>query len=350
MTSGRPILSVSLNAAGWHAAAWRLPHVRAGDAVSGAHYRDLAQTAERAGLDMIALGYPPRGSALAAAERGDAVGLDALSLAAALVPVTGSIGLCAAQPATWWEPFNIARAFSGLDNLSRGRLAWLADAAFREADLANYSRLGDVDPATLAARTVEVMDVVFALWDSWEDDALVFDKENARFTDPAKVHRIDHAGAFFKVEGPLNSPRSPQGRPLVVEIDASPDGLELAARTADVLIIRRRTIEAAAAVTRAVKADAASQGRTLLVLADLAATFDLPERSGPTRLKALDALAPAAPSDRPHYAGPASGLADLARAWRAAGACDGFNLLPSVFPHDLAALADAGMAKPGAGA
>ena len=177
-------------------------------------------------------------------------------------------------------------------------------------------------------RTREFLDVIYALWDSWEPGALVFDKANATFTDHAKVHRIDHAGAWFTVEGPLNSPRPAQGRPVIVQVDASADGLALAAATADVLVIRPATMAAAAQTSRAVKAAAAAAGRELLVLADL-----MPILAGEP--------AGAATGDGLTFAGTPSAMADLMQAWKASGACDGFNLLPARLPDDLEAVVDA---------
>jgi alkanesulfonate monooxygenase SsuD/methylene tetrahydromethanopterin reductase-like flavin-dependent oxidoreductase (luciferase family) len=335
------ILSVSLNGAGHHPGAWRAPHASRAQALAGAHYRDMARLAERGRFDFALLGYPPRGSDLAPPASAEAIRLDALSLAAALIPVTRSIGLVAAAPATYWEPFNIARAFSGLDNLSRGRAGWCVDAAWRPDDVGNFKRLAGIDPATLRERTREFLGVAFALWDSWEAEALVFDVANARFTDPAKVHRIDHAGAFFKVEGPLNSPRPPQGRPVIVQTDTTPDGLELAAATADVLIIRPLTMAQAAEIAGAAKANAYGMGRTLIVLADLMPVLDLAGENAASRRAALEALAPSRNHPKPlSFAGSAAELADLMQGWSQAGACDGFNLLPATYPDDLEAFVE----------
>ena len=317
------ILSASLNAAGHHPSAWRAPQARRAQALSGVHYANLARIAERGGLDMLLLGYPPRGSALAPPDSAEAIRLDAMSLAAALIPVTGTIGLAAVAPATYWEPFNIARSLSALDNLSGGRAAWCVDAALRAEDLGNFSRLAAVDPALTAERTREFLDVVYALWDSWEAGALVFDKANAVFTDHAKVHRIDHAGKWFKVEGPLNSPRPAQGRPVIVQTDATSDGLALAAATADVLLIRPLTMAAALAATRTVKAGATAVAREVLVLADL-----LP----------MLANATPPPPEGLSFAGTPAALAEMMQAWTASGACDGFNLLPAFLPDDLEAI------------
>lgn len=316
------ILSVALNAAGHHPSAWRRPGARRAQALSGAHWAALAAMADRGGLDLALLGYPPRGSDLAAPDSADAVRLDAMSLAAALIPMTRDIGLCAVAPATYWEPFNIARAFAALDNLSGGRAAWCVDAAVRPEDLGNFRRLAAVDPARAHERAREFLEVTFALWDSWEAGALVFDKANAVFTDHARVHRIDHAGAWFQVEGPANSPRPAQGRPVIVQTDASADGLALAAAAADVLIIRPLTMAAAIETTRSVK----GANREVIVLADLMPAFQRPGETG---------------ADQLTFGGEPGALADLMEAWTAAGACDGFNLLPAVFPDDLTTIVDA---------
>jgi alkanesulfonate monooxygenase SsuD/methylene tetrahydromethanopterin reductase-like flavin-dependent oxidoreductase (luciferase family) len=330
------ILCVSLNGAGHHPAAWRTPGARSTDALNGARFLRLAGLAEAGGLDIAMLGYPARGSALASPDSAEAVRLDALSLAAALIAGTRSIGLAAVAPATYLEPFNVARAFSALDLLSRGRAAWCVDGAWREHDRGDFSRLAAVDSDTLEARTGEFLDVVFALWDSWDEGSLVFDKANAIFTDHTKVRRIDHLGAFFKVEGPLNSPRPAQGRPVIIHTDSASGGL--VAETADVVLLSPSTMTEAAERSRSMKASANALGRELVVLADIVPILDHAGASGEARRAALDALGGS--GEGLTFAGSPTGLADLMQAWTAAGACDGFNLRPAVFPDDLLAFVD----------
>jgi alkanesulfonate monooxygenase SsuD/methylene tetrahydromethanopterin reductase-like flavin-dependent oxidoreductase (luciferase family) len=151
-----------------------------------------AALAERAALDFVFLDDP-----------GEALAADPLSVAAFLMTTTTGLGLVASVP-TRWAPFNVARALASFDNLSGGRLGWSPwPSAW-------------ADPVD-AARAAEHLDVVFQLFDSWDDDALVFDKVNAVFADSAKVRRIQHAGAYFTVDGPLNAPRPPQGHPVLVQ-------------------------------------------------------------------------------------------------------------------------------------
>jgi alkanesulfonate monooxygenase SsuD/methylene tetrahydromethanopterin reductase-like flavin-dependent oxidoreductase (luciferase family) len=152
-----------------------------------------ADLAEQAGVDFVLLGDP------SGAMEGP-VGADPLSVAAFLMTTTKHIGLVACV-ADDWAPFNVARALASFDLLSGGRCGWVALRA------ANAE----------AARSEEHLDVVLQLFDSWEDEALVFDKAEAVFADRTKVHRIRHSGAFYTVDGPLNAPRPPQGRPVLFQ-------------------------------------------------------------------------------------------------------------------------------------
>ena len=156
--------------------------------------RDIAMLCEEGRLDFILAGYAPPEAMPA---------WDPLSLVSALVGVTVHIGLAATIPTDGWAPFNVARALSALDLLSGGRAAWLAS------------------PGDDQGRSREHLEATFALMDSWEDGALVFDKERCVFTDSAKVHRIRHSGRWFTVDGPLNSPRPPQGRPVLLQGQSS---------------------------------------------------------------------------------------------------------------------------------
>ena len=254
----------------------------------------LGAAAERAGIDLLLAGYPPGG--LAAGVLAATPALDPLSVASALAGLTGSIGLGAVVATSGWAPFNVARAFSALDHMSAGRAAWFVLPG--EDDAADPGR----------ERHREHLDVTFALLDSWDPDALVFDKPNALFADPSKVHRIAHAGRCYTVDGPLNSPRSPQGRPVLIQ------AVEYATADADILIVR--TPE---------PFPLEGEGKAK-ILVDLA--FSLTGA-----LFTLDAPALS-------YAGDPDGLATLMQAWLAAGACDGFNLLPANLPDDAEAFAD----------
>lgn len=153
-----------------------------------------ADVAERAGLDFVLLDNSATPDA--------PIGADPLSVAAFLMTRTRHLGLAASVPDSW-APFNVARALASFDHLSRGRCGWLP-----------WSGAGE--PAN-PERSAEHLDVVLQLFDSWDDDALVFDKAASVFADRDKVRRIRHSGAYFTVDGPLNAPRPPQGRPVLFQ-------------------------------------------------------------------------------------------------------------------------------------
>jgi alkanesulfonate monooxygenase SsuD/methylene tetrahydromethanopterin reductase-like flavin-dependent oxidoreductase (luciferase family) len=195
-------------------------------APSLAWFRTLARTAERGGLDAILFDgqWGPAGE----------FRLDPMPLVVALAECCTRIGLAGAIALDHAEPFNIARTFAAADRLTAGRSAWIAATGTgRPGDF------GHAPKRTVAerqARAAECIAVVRKLWDSWEDEAILLDKPNGRFSNPDRVHPINHAGPFFTVRGPLNAPRPLQGNPPVIQRDATPEGVALARQTADVFI------------------------------------------------------------------------------------------------------------------
>jgi alkanesulfonate monooxygenase SsuD/methylene tetrahydromethanopterin reductase-like flavin-dependent oxidoreductase (luciferase family) len=186
--------------------------------------RCFATEAERLGFDLLLLGY-----------QGCPLDFEPLTAASALSGITRKIGLCAAITTALGEPFTVARGLAALDHLSRGRAGW--QVTVRPPELAApYAQRVPVTEAELTERAAEFVEVVFALWASWGADALIFDKPTADFSAPEQVHPIHHAGRFFRVRGPLNTPRPPQGRPVVIQT-SEVDPI-WASRTADIIVLR----------------------------------------------------------------------------------------------------------------
>jgi FMN-dependent oxidoreductase (nitrilotriacetate monooxygenase family) len=169
--------------------------------------------------------------------------LEPITLLAALAAVTQNIGLIATASASYSEPYNLARAFASLDHISKGRIGWNVVTSAMNEEALNFGRDGNIEHAFRYERAAEFLDTAKALWDSIEDDALPIDKSTGIFADPSRVHRIDHVGKHFKVRGPLNVPRPPQGYPLIVQAGSSGDGKNLAARHADVNFALVRSVE-----------------------------------------------------------------------------------------------------------
>ncbi len=165
---------------------------------------------------------------------------------AALATSTSRIGLGATVSTTYSDPFSVARVFASLDHISNGRAAWNAVTTANPATAANFGTTHP-DHARRYEMAGEFLDVVRGLWDGWADDAIIADRASGLYIDPAKLRPIDHDGAFFKVKGPLNIGRSPQGHPVVLQAGGSEAGQELAARTADIVFTVVQDIEEAKA-------------------------------------------------------------------------------------------------------
>src|SRR5262249_20378813 len=143
------------------------------------------------------------------------------------------------------EPYHIARRFASLDLISGGRSGWNLVTSANDSEAKNFGRESHLPKHERYRRAREFVDVVRGLWDSWDDNAFVFDKEGGRFFDPDRRHVLDHMGEFFRVRGPLTVSRSPQDQPVVVQAGASDDGRQLAAETAEVVFCAHQTVEGA---------------------------------------------------------------------------------------------------------
>ena len=180
-------------------------------------------------------------------------GFEPLTLFSALSAVTKHIGFIATASTTYEEPYLLARKYASLDHISKGRAAWNVVTTCSEVTARNFGMQKHPDPATRYARADEFIEVTQKLWDSWEDDAFVCDKNSGQFLDPQKKHEPLHTGQFFNVQGSLNVPRSPQGYPVIVQAGQSEEGRELAAKHAEVVFTVQQQLESAQAFYRDVK-------------------------------------------------------------------------------------------------
>ncbi len=159
--------------------------------------------------------------------------LEPLTLLSAVAVHTTHIGLVGTLSSTYNSPFNLARRFASLDHISGGRAGWNVVTSFDTGTSRNYGLDEHLDYATRYGRAHEAVAVIRGLWDSYEDDAFPADVERGIFLDPAKLHALDHVGEHFKVAGPLNLSRSPQGQPVIFQAGVSEDGRNLAAHVAE---------------------------------------------------------------------------------------------------------------------
>jgi len=175
--------------------------------------------------------------------------------------VTEKIGLVATSTSTFDEPYLVARKFASLDVISRGRAGWNLVTSTNEREAYNFGRTAHVAHADRYDRASEFADVVLGLWDSWDEDAFLRDRESGQYFDPEKMHYLDHKGKHFSVKGPLNVVRSPQGRPILVQAGSSEPGRQLSARTADVVFTVQQHLDKAQEFSEDVKLRGAAFGR-----------------------------------------------------------------------------------------
>jgi FMN-dependent oxidoreductase (nitrilotriacetate monooxygenase family) len=225
---------------GHHEAAWRLPESDPFANLDLGHWTNLARTAERGAFDSAFLADGPALWGNAKHRPGGA--LEPTVLLTALAGVTSRIGLIATASTTYNAPYNLARRFASLDHISGGRAGWNIVTTATKAAAQNFGLDDTPGHRERYQRAAEFVDVSIGLWDSWEDGAEIGDKATGVYADPARIHPVDFAGEYFRVRGPLNVPRSPQGRPLLVQAGSSQDGREFAARYAEAVFTAQQTL------------------------------------------------------------------------------------------------------------
>ncbi|MFZ6646089.1 LLM class flavin-dependent oxidoreductase [Undibacterium sp. TJN25] len=400
MTTPMILTAFFFNPQGDHRMSWRHPQARGPEIFDLEYYQELAQAAEYAKLDAIFIAdhvgmwdtFESNVAHYANAR------LEPITLLSALAAVTKHIGLIGTASASYSEPYNLARAFASLDHLSKGRASWNVVTSAMNEEAMNFGRDGNIEHAFRYERAGEFLDTAKALWDSIEDEALLFDKETGFFADPSKIHRIEHIGKHFKVRGPLNVPRPVQGHPVIVQAGSSEDGKALAAKHADINFSLVRTIEEGQRYRKDFDERLFQNGRSPSSLKILPGILPLvcssaaeakekqeflntltPERVGIDLVSSwcgvdlskfpIDGQLPALPEDAtfngqrtnldrvrsfakekltirevarrvstagtaPVMAGTPKDIADQMEAWFTAGAGDGFNLMFPVVPED----------------
>ncbi len=274
-------LALLFGAAGSHPASWLHPDAQDPGAQTApptdlAAYVHAARTAERGLFDLFFIADTPaaRTENLHAWSRFPLFMnvLEPVTLLTALAGATSRIGLGGTVSTSFSEPYNVARQFASLDHLSGGRAAWNVVTSANDYAARNFGHAKLAPHADRYRRAGEFVDVVRALWDTWDDDAFVLDRASGRYFDPAGQHPVHHEGPFFKVDGALNIARPPQGHPVIIEAGASDTGQELAARTAEVVFSSNPTADASRRFTEGLKARMGRYGRDpseLKVLAGL---------------------------------------------------------------------------------
>lgn len=245
---------------GHHIASWRHPDVQEDGNEDLPFFQNIARIAEDAKFDMLFFSDGLSFNELS--HPAELVRFEPTTIVASLSAVTKNIGFVATASTTYNEPFHIARKFSSLDHLNGGRSAWNVVTSYYQTEANNFNQQSHLDHSFRYQKATEFVDVVKGLWDSWEADALVRDKKSGVFLDPSKLHTLNYQGKYYSVKGPLNSSRSPQGRPVIVQAGSSDAGVDLASQTADVIFTAQQTLEEAQAFYKKAKNKAVEYGRS----------------------------------------------------------------------------------------
>ena len=399
-------LGLFLYGPGHHIASWRDPAAQPDANRSLRHYIEITQCAERALMDFA---FNADSNSTFGPDDPNiwklttvSMRLEPLTLLGALAAVTRHIGLVSTATTTYLDPFHVARMFATLDQLSEGRIGWNVVTSSSASEALNFSHDKHVAHADRYVRATEFLEVVQGLWDTWEDDAHVMDKESGLFFDPAKLHMLNHKGKHFSVRGPLMVPRSPQGQPVIVQAGQSEAGLELAARTAEVLFTVSQNLATSKTFYAELKGRVARAGRSpdsIKVMPGVLTVWGRTKDEAVEKFEQLQALIhpelgvamlsdivgldlspypldgplPDVPltntqqgrqkvvvdmaraenmtirqlykrvaTARGHrvVTGTASDIADALEEWYRAGAADGFNIMPQVLPSGIAEFAE----------
>ncbi|OBZ11670.1 monooxygenase [Bacillus sp. FJAT-27264] len=252
-------LGALLHGVGGSTSTWRHPDAKPDASVNFELYKSWVQKAEEGKLDLIFIAdglYINEKSIPHFLNR-----FEPLTILSALAAVSTNIGLVGTLSTSYSEPFTVARQFGSLDVISGGRAGWNVVTSPLEGSALNYGKKEHPDHGKRYRIATEYLEVTRGLWDSWEDDAFVRDKESGVFFDPEKVHTLDHEGEFFSVKGPLNIARSKQGQPVIFQAGSSEVGRNYASQEADAVFTGHDTIESAQEFYRDVKARVAASGR-----------------------------------------------------------------------------------------
>jgi len=246
---------------------WRHPEARI-DTYSPDYYQHIARVLEKGKFD---IGFFDDRLAMPDMYAGDhsetvkngirCTKLDAVTCLMSMAAVTKYLGLGATYSTTYYEPFHVARLFQTLDLMTKGRAAWNVVTSVNDNEARNMGREAHLEHDTRYDRADEFCEAVLGHWDSWDDDAIVVDKENNLYAHPDKVRKIDFKGKYLNSRGPFTVPRTPQGRPVVIQAGGSTRGKQFAARWGELIFAGYRNVDVGKIEYAALKKGAEEAGR-----------------------------------------------------------------------------------------
>lgn len=233
------------------------------------YWVNLAQLLEKGLFDSLFLADVAgvydvyQGSQDAAIKRGMQVPINDPAInVGVMLASTKHLGFALSTTTSYEDPFNVARRFSTLDHLSRGRLGWNVVTSALESAAKNHGHSQIIAHDERYAIAEEFLDVCYKLWEhSWEEDAVVVDKANTVYTQPDKVHKINHQGKYFKVQGPHLCEPSKQRTPVIFQAGSSATGQRFAAQHAEGVFVGGFNPQKIAETVKSIRAQAIAHGR-----------------------------------------------------------------------------------------
>jgi N-acetyl-S-(2-succino)cysteine monooxygenase len=295
--AGTMALAVLVQGTGAHPASWMATGTQSDASTDIGYYTRIASLAERGRFDLFFIADTPaaRTENLQAWSRFPMFMnvFEPVTLLSAVAAATTHIGLAGTVSTSFFEPYNVARQFASLDHLSGGRAAWNVVTSANDYAARNFGHAMLPPHAERYARAREFVEIVEALWDTYDDDAFIHDRASGVYFDPAKLHVLDHRGAHFRLHGALNIARPPQGRPVIIQAGASQTGRDFAAEFGEVIFASDPTIDQGRAFYQDVKARAARFGRApeeIRVLAGLPVVLGTSAQEAEDKYQALQAM------------------------------------------------------------
>jgi FMN-dependent oxidoreductase (nitrilotriacetate monooxygenase family) len=252
-------LNLFIQSRGHHEASWRHPDATPYPLTDIRFYQGLAQRAEAGLFDSIFLA-----DHLAMQDDGARAPrswLEPIVTLGALAVSTSRIGLIATASTTYTEPFNLARQFASLDHMSNGRVGWNIVTSWSAGAARNYGDATQISHADRYERAEEYVGLVKELWDSWGADTVKDDRASGEYADGSRIRAVNHVGEHYQVAGPLNVPRTPEGRPVLVQAGSSETGRGFAARHAEAVFTAHLEKATAQEFYKDLKARVVAEGR-----------------------------------------------------------------------------------------
>ncbi|TXK24744.1 NtaA/DmoA family FMN-dependent monooxygenase [Pontibacter qinzhouensis] len=326
-------LAANIDGLGWNYVGWQHPDMPSDASENIDYYIQQAKLAEAAKFDTLFLvdvshvgpGNIPHYLSM----------FEGVSVMSAISTHTKNIGLSVTISTSYADPYSAARQILSLDKISKGR-ASLNAITSNPGGMVNFSR-GHLDKADQYPMNKEFMEIVLGLWDTYEDDAFIRDKDSGIFLDPRKMHRVNYRGKYFQVDGPLNLSRSVQGRPVLYTAGMSQTFMDHATSYTDGVFTHGNTVEEAVAIAKELRRQLVEKGRSP---EDFIVSISQNPIVGKTDQEALDKylellrLIPNNSLPRPLFFGSAEKVADQVQQWYEQGAMD-MLILRQDHPHGL---------------